>query len=340
MPLKKKYQSKIGIIGGGFDPFHLAHLNSILSVRKKFNLKKIIVVPSFQTPLSDISTKETAEHRLEMLKITLASYDFIEIDDQEIKRKGTSYSYRTVENISKKNSEADIFFILGLDQFEKFGEWKNFKRILQKVNLIVTSRPTFKFPKSKKDIPEKLKTLIKTKILQKIFLTTGKVIHFHSLNDKNISSSLVRKKLKKKESINLLVPKPIAKYIKKHRLYISSEKDFYFLKALMFCAKELENQKAFNIKLFDLSACTTLFLGGIIASSSNPAHCKSLARHLQKRMQEKFKIDPRGREGEQEGKWIALDYNELIVHIFYDFVRGSYKLEEVWKGSSEITLEN
>ena len=334
MPSKKKYPVRIGIMGGGFDPFHLGHLNSLLSVKKKFNLQKIIVVPSFQPPLMKASIKNTAQHRLKMLKITLQSYDFIEVDDQEIKRKGTSYSYRTVENISKNNPETELFFIVGLDQFQNFDKWKEFKRLLKKSNIIVTSRPLFRFPKIKKEFPQKLRELIKSKVKNKYNLKTGYAVYFHKLRDKKISSSLVREKLNKKERVTDLIPASILKYIKKNNLYRTTSQDFDLQVFLKFCVEELENKKAFEIKTFDLTLRSIPFSAGLIASSSNVQHCKSLFRHLQKRVQEEFKIYPIAREGVLEGKWIVLDYNDVVIHIFYNFVRDFYNLEEIWKSSS------
>jgi nicotinate-nucleotide adenylyltransferase len=45
-------------------------------------------------------------------------------------------------------------------------------------------------------------------------------------------------------------------------------------------------------------------------------------------------------EGLSEGRWVLLDYGSLIVHIFYDFVRQEYRLEELWKESKELSIKD
>ena len=340
MPLKKKFSARIGIMGGGFDPFHLGHMNSLLTLQETFHFQKIIVIPAFQPPLSEILIKDSAEQRLEMLKEALASYSFMEIDSQEIKRKGKSYSYRTVENIYKKNHNKELFVIIGLDQFQVFDQWKEFERIIKKSNLIVTSRPPFKFSSKKKKIQKGLQKFVKIHRANKISLTTGHSIYFQSLKDKNISSSLIRKKIKDNKSIESFVPKSISRYIKKNNLYQSNLSNRGIKSFLDFCVQELEDKKAFDIKTFNLTLRSVPFSAGLIASSSNAQHCKVLSRHLQSKIQQEFKIRPLGKEGQTEGRWIVLDYNDVVIHIFYDYVRDFYNLEKIWKTSSEVNLEN
>ena len=334
MPLKKTSQIKIGLMGGSFNPLHSGHINSLLTVKDQFQLNKILIVPAFQPPLSDPLTGASAVQRLEMLHQTFAMEPFIEVDEQEIKRKGTSYSYRTVENIAQQFSSAEVFFIMGLDQFFALDLWKNVPRILKNAHLIVTSRPRVHFPKNQEELPSVIKPHCKSWSSERIVLKKPfHSIFFCSLKDKEISSSLIKDRLKNCQSIARLVPPAVDHYIKTHRLY-GIHSRFYFPKRktfLHFCKAELEKKKAFEIQAFDLTSLALPFSDGLIVSSSNTRHAKALCRHLKKRIQETFNIRPLAVEGEKEGRWIVLDYNEWVIHIFYDYVRGFYKLEEIWK---------
>ena len=162
MPDKTHLKTKTGVIGGSFNPFHLGHLNSFITVREKFALDRIIVIPSFQTPLKEESGASPV-HRREMLKKSLSSYPFVKLDDQEIRRKGISYTYQTITQLLKDRDKEDLFFIMGLDQFFLFDLWKNFTEILEKTNLIVTSRLGLSFPKKPLDFPKGLRPLIKSR---------------------------------------------------------------------------------------------------------------------------------------------------------------------------------
>ena len=336
MPLKKNSQIKTGLLGGSFNPLHLGHTNSLLTVKETFQLDKILVVPAFQPPMSTPLTGATVLQRLEMLHQTFARESVIEVDEQEIKRKGTSYSYRTVENIAGKEGFGELFFIMGLDQFSTFDLWKNGTRILRHANLIVTSRPSAQFPKKPTELPLVIQLVFKARSSEKILLKKPfRSIYFCSLKDRDISSSLIKNRLKNCQTITHLVPPAVDHYIKAHRLYgihpqfcFPSRKTF-----LHFCKTELENKKAFEVQHFDLTSRALPFSHGLIASSSNTRHAKALSRHLRKRVQETFNIQPLAVEGEKEGRWIVLDYNEWVIHIFYDYVRRFYKLEEIWKNS-------
>ena len=53
---------------------------------------------------------------------------------------------------------------------------------------------------------------------------------------------------------------------------------------------------------------------------------------------EEFNVLPQGVEGIDEGRWVVVDYGALIVHLFYDFVRQEYRLEDLWKNGTELKL--
>ena len=132
---------RTGLMGGSFNPPHLGHINSLLTVRKKFRLDKVYVIPAGHPPGKKAFGKKDSLHRVEMLKRAFQRFPFVQIDDQEIRRRGVSYSFLTVENRAKNNPASELFFILGRDQFERFISWRRPLRILQKACLIVTSRP-------------------------------------------------------------------------------------------------------------------------------------------------------------------------------------------------------
>ena len=118
-PLTEK-PIKTAIMGGSFDPFHLAHLNSLLTVKEKFQIDQILLIPSFKTPLKNKDTSSAALHRLNMLEKMAEPYPFIKIDRQEISRKGLSYTCKTIKELYKKRQKEELFFIMGLDQFSIF----------------------------------------------------------------------------------------------------------------------------------------------------------------------------------------------------------------------------
>ena len=318
-------------MGGSFNPFHLAHLNSLLTVKEQFHLEKLIVIPSFRTPLKDGENMLDPSHRLRMLSLALSCYPFIELDDQEIQRKGISYTYKTIIQLAKKKDK-ELFFIMGLDQFYIFDKWKNFTDILKKSNLIVTSRPGSLFPKRLTSFPRGIRPLIEKRLKKEIFLKSGKKIHFCFLKDMDITSSYIRQRLQERKAVHHLIPKDLDLYIQENKLYINdSDSEEIKTQALMnLSIKELERKKAYDINSFDLRLKPLPFSFGLIATASNTRHTKALAVHLKKIIKKSFGIKPIHEEGMIPASWIVLDYGDLVIHIFYDYTKKIYKLEELW----------
>ena len=99
-------------------------------------------------------------------------------------------------------------------------------------------------------------------------------------------------------------------------------------KALL-CLSIVKERKAIDPVLLEvekLSSITDYFL---IASGNSIRQVQAITRHLKKRMEEEnFKAF--GLEGDQEGHWVLLDYNDVVIHIFYQPDRELYDLEGLW----------
>ena len=326
-------------MGGSFDPLHLAHLNSLLTVKEKFNLDYILLIPAFKTPLKSGIKEINPFHRLEMLKRVVKNYSFILVDDQEINRKGTSYTYKTIDDLFKIRKQEELYFIMGLDQFYIFDQWKNYEKILQKTNLIVTSRPGVQFPKKLSDLPSVLKSIVKSKKSNRITLKThskqkekgGKSIYFCELKDMDISSSDIKKRLRTGKEFSHLLPKEVDLYIKENKLYSNQAKAPDYTEILIdFAVKELRKKKAYDIKLYDLRKKPLPFSFGLFAVASNTRQTSAIASHLKREIKKRFDLKPWSEEGKESAKWIVLDYGDILFHIFYDYTRKLYNLEELW----------
>ena len=358
--LETKKSAKTGLMGGAFDPFHLAHLNSLLTVREKFSLNTLLLIPSFKTPLKRERESASPLHRLEMLKALARPYPFIETEPQEIQRKGLSYSQATVDRLFQTRPGEELFFIIGLDQFFLLPQWKNWQSLLKKSHFIAVARPGWRFPSSREECPQSLRPFVQDMGPKGIsFSFTSRKIHFCPLKGKNISSSDIRQRLKKGLPVEGLIPKPLIIYIKKHRLYtphktgesaptqqksrnkdspcVDPERNTQNLLALSI--GELEKKKAFHIQSFDLRRMALPFSFGLTASALNTRQSRQLARHIKHKIKKHFGLLPLAEEGLKESQWIALDYGELVIHIFYDHTRKIYGLDELWESRSARILE-
>ena len=318
----------VGVLGGTFDPLHLGHIHLVDEVQKHFSFDIIKIVPAYISPLKSQLPEASTPVRVRWLQQVFKNKSFVEIDEREIKNKECSYTIATINNIAREFD--DIFLIMGMDQLLYLDRWRQVKQILEKVNIIACSRKDY--PWQKLNMPQTLRDLIKRFDSHKALLKTGKNIYYLDLKNVDISSSQVRELVAHSKPVSHLVPAQVSQGIKKNQLYSSKKQSLKLPKLVQFCAKTLLDKKAEKIKAFDFSQFSnTPFQFTLVASGQNTRHTKMLSTYLQIQIKKQFSVSAEHIEGQQTGQWIVLDYTDLIVHIFYDYTREYYQIEDLWK---------
>lgn len=333
---------KVGIFGGSFNPPHLGHINAASTIQKKLGLDLVYIVPAAQNPLKHPIEGATPEQRLEMTQLAFSSYGnkFI-VDDSEIKRGGKSYTIDTLKIIQTRHPQEELFLILGFDAFEEFGSWKDADKILEIANLIVASRPGGEFPESKEDLPPFFKSIALDLEFNIVELKTKKNIQFVALQDIEVSAADLRKKIRAQRNTEKYLPLSVESYIRDHHLYQTlGPKVGDYEKFTRFCADFFNSKKSINVRAFDLREITSPTEFSLIASGTSTRHAVSLAENLIQAVKEEFGVYPQSLEGLSEGRWVLVDYGSLIVHVFYDFARQEYQLEQLWQKGREMSLNS
>ena len=101
--------------------------------------------------------------------------------------------------------------------------------------------------------------------------------------------------------------------------------------------KFLDNKKAIDITVLEVGKLTTLGDYFVIASGSNVTQVKALAEELENKMSE-MGLEPRRIEGESSAMWILMDYNDILIHIFYHETRDFYCLERLWADAPQLEV--
>lgn len=186
---------RIGIFGGTFNPIHFGHLVLAEQAYEKLNLSKVIFIPSFHPPHKNSPNIASALDRYNMVKLAIQENPRFEISEIEIKRKGRSYLVDTLKELKKIYPRAKLFFISGSDVSNQIGKWKSINEILWLSKFVLAKRPGYKLKKYNRNIS---------------------VI---SITELDISSSMIRRKIKEAKSVRYLMPMQVYKYIKDKRLY-------------------------------------------------------------------------------------------------------------------------
>jgi nicotinate-nucleotide adenylyltransferase len=333
---------KVGIFGGGFNPPHMGHISCLTSVQKKAGLNKIFVIPTYQSPLKTQVDGPTPEQRLEMVKKALQGFgNQFEVDDQEIKRKGVSFTIDTIQQYRKDHAADDLHLIIGADHLETFANWREYKTVLKECNLIIATRPGFEIPSSRDQLPSFLSDIVLEYDFNFIELTTGRNVQFIRIPDVDISASELRKKIRTQKPVDQFLPLAVETYIKNEKLYQSlKDKIQDYTKFTEFCAEQLYAKKAINVKGYDLTKTSALSEYSIVTSGTSTRHTISLAENLVQLVKDEFRIHPSSLEGLEEGRWVVVDYGSLIIHIFYDYVRQEYSIEKLWKEGRDMGFKD
>lgn len=339
---------KIGIFGGTFNPIHYGHLNSLERVQKEFGFKKMLIVPVAKNPLRDKTEGPSAIQRLEMAKriLPLLNHQLpegqdqtFEVRDNEVVRGGDSYTIDSLKEFKKEFPKAELNLIIGADQLDTFNQWKDYKGILKIANLVVTSRPGAPLPLSKAEMPKWLAEQVVLFKNQKASLKSKNKLIFYSLVDVDISATLIRRKVRNNENISSFTPSVVTDYILEQKLYKEVENRIgEFRDFTQFCVTRLEEKGGLTILAYDLRGIEQPTEFSIATSGTSTRHSRALAEHIMQSVKDQYGVYPQSTEGLQEGRWIVLDYGSLMVHIFYEYVRNEYRIEELWRQGKVLNL--
>lgn len=118
--------------------------------------------------------------------------------------------------------------------------------------------------------------------------------------------------------------------------------DFRSLSALdkaLLCAREGAEYKALEIVLLHVSVYSSFSDYFLICSGKSTRQVQGIADNIERALKDKG-IRPLGVEGRTEGRWILMDYGEVIIHIFYEPVREFYDLESLWSEAKRVDWES
>jgi nicotinate-nucleotide adenylyltransferase len=189
---------RIGLFGGSFDPVHRGHLLVALAASEEVRLSKLFFIPAAQSPFKPQSKPAPAAERLRMLRLGLAGYPQYQIDEQEIRRGGVSYTIDTVKHYVHKFPGASLFYLVGADHIPMLPKWRAADELAGLVEFIVIPRPGE---------------------------TTGTLpapFRQHTLAGFafGVSSSQIRARVQAGLPIEQLVPQAVAEAIRNNRLYL------------------------------------------------------------------------------------------------------------------------
>ena len=189
---------RIGLFGGSFDPVHLGHLLVAETAVEELGLGRLFFIPAAQSPFKPDSKPSPPADRLKWLRLALAGCPWAEIDDQEVRRGGVSYTVDTLRDYAGRFRRAELYYLIGADHTPLLPQWKNAEELARLARFAVIPRPGQK----QSPLPEPFQ---------------GQWLQGFPLG---LSSSQIRARVKAGLAIDHLVPPAVAEAVAKSGLYL------------------------------------------------------------------------------------------------------------------------
>lgn len=200
---------RIGVFGGAFDPPHNAHVALARAALEQFGLDALYVIPTGQA-WHKARALSAPEHRLAMTRLAFEDLPRVRVDDRELRRAGPSFSIDTLQALQAENPRAQLYLLLGADQFAAFRQWHRWQEILSIAIICIADRTQ--------------STLARTQF--DAYSGHGDRFFTIKLPLMPVSATRIRQLMASGvatvDEIARLVPEPVARYISTHPLYRSS----------------------------------------------------------------------------------------------------------------------
>lgn len=201
---------KIGICGGTFDPFHRGHLEPVLAARDAMRWDRVVYMPARRQPFKLDHDSASGFHRFAMAVLATENVGDVFVSAWELEREQVSYTVDTLEQMRSDFPDATLDWIIGDDNVEKLGAWKNIDRIFELANFVVLSRDAgaveegCAFPECVSDAFQRPQH--------------GAIVYAQNATVP-VSSTEIRRRVRASEPIDELVDSRVSRYIPHNRLY-------------------------------------------------------------------------------------------------------------------------
>jgi nicotinate-nucleotide adenylyltransferase len=197
--------ARIGLLGGTFNPPHLAHLVCAQEAHFQLGLDQVVLVPVHSPPHKEVEFDPGVAHRVELCRRAVVGDPRLTVSTIEADVPGPSYTVDTLRKLNERHPEDELTFILGGDQACELLAWREPEALLELATLGVAEREGVR----RADVCDALDGLP----------GVPERLRFFDMPRLDISSSLVRRRVAGGRPIRYLVPDAVADYIADAGLY-------------------------------------------------------------------------------------------------------------------------
>ena len=202
--------NRVGLLGGTFNPVHTGHIRMACIALEEFLLGEIIFLPLGTPPHKRNEYIAPADHRLAMLRLAIRGEPRFTVSTIEIFREGLTFTVDTLESLCRSNPRAEYYYIIGADTLYEIKSWKKFERVIALTRFICVLRPGVNDDDARA-------------YAQTLNVRYGERIFISQERGPDISSSLIRHLAKNNRIPDGLLPRSVADYIHRNRIYTQGD---------------------------------------------------------------------------------------------------------------------
>ncbi len=197
--------TRIGVLGGTFDPIHYGHLVIAEDARVDLHLEKVLFVPARRPPHKPRHSYSAFQHRVRMTELAIADNPHFVLSLIEAKRPGPSYTVNTLRQLQAElGPEVKLYFIIGMDSLANILTWCKPAELLSLCRIVVAERAGYQV-----DLPA----------LEAALPGLRERLELIDTPELSISSTDLQQRVRRGLSISYQVPPNVERYIYEHRLY-------------------------------------------------------------------------------------------------------------------------
>jgi nicotinate-nucleotide adenylyltransferase len=195
---------RLGILGGTFNPPHLAHLVCAQEAHRELGLDRVLLIPAAIPPHKPVEQEPGPEHRLQMCRLAVGDDERFEVSDVELQREGPSYTVDTLALLSHRAPTDELVLILGGDIAAGLPSWHEPERVLELATVAIAKRRGTARDQVERGLAS---------------LRGGDRARFFAMPRIGISSTMVRRRVRARQPIRYFVPDQVLDYIEREGLY-------------------------------------------------------------------------------------------------------------------------
>lgn len=198
---------RVGLLGGTFDPVHIAHLHIAACALHELALDEVRFIPAGAPPHKPGRPISDAADRVRMLELAIAGVDGFAVDTLDLRGEGPSYTSELLERIRAAEPDAELWFIIGGDSLAELHTWHRPERVVELARLAVADRPGW-------DIDQALDSSPVPGLRHRVDMFSTVPV--------DLSASLIRERVGAGMPVDWLVPEPVLRHIDVQGLYAPS----------------------------------------------------------------------------------------------------------------------